>query len=276
MRGATIVGCVLLTGCAALLSIDGDYVVGADASTDAAKPDGAKSDASVGPPGFCDLWKADASEVFCDDFDEATVVGAGWSGTDIPPEASIAFDREAGATGPPSVAMTTQPAGAFVSLTRSVTTPAQERIAVQASIRVDDYAKGSIDETFSILSVTVTSPDAEFTAFLYVGPQGARLSESRTPADGGARTDKDYSLAQFFIANVWTLARIEIDLVAQTVTVRFDGKQVAQRPVSFPWPKGQVARIAVGSEWAATGSDGGYLTVGVRRFHVDDAILEVK
>lgn len=264
------------SGCAVLLAIDGDYAVGntRDASPGDAGGDG-DAGAREGGTGFCATYDSSAAELFCDDFDEGNPLGSGWSYSYAPDGAAMGLDFDAAVSPPASVQIVTQPAGAFVFLGRTSSIPLTERVAVQADIRVDDYADASF-ETFSVLDISATSSSGYQSAYLYVGPQGARVWEAFSKPDGGGYAQTGTGLTEFLIRDVWTRVRLEIDPVAQTLTFFLDGKAVDKHPLAYPWPVGATVDVAAGSHWAALDGDGGFLLVGRRRFHVDNAVMEVK
>ncbi len=278
----------LLAGCTALLGINKDYVdVGRDSGAtdgttmDGTSPtvDGASDDSafdaslgdggSEGGLGFCATLNP--KPTFCDDFDLGNPVGAGWSNVSKCIGCTVAIDNDASVSPPLSILAINTPDGSSADayLRKVVVTTATQFIAVQADLRMD---KAAIDPASAecALELGLSSSAGDWRARLLVYPTKTELEEYEFAQADASNTWDWAGLAQFFSLNLWVRVRIEVDLMALTSTVYFNGAKVLDaHPLRFKWPKGTPSVVAgdVFPRWNYTGN---------WAFRVDNVVLDEK
>jgi hypothetical protein len=281
VRRALALGVIGMVGCAALVGIDQDYTVG---DLDGGLPEG--SDSPLGdspmpsdgnPPPFeagpdgsvlhaCAKYPTDAGLLFCDDFDEGKALGAGWSSQAVTPGATLAIVTDASASSPGSLCATAIDASS-ASLAYQSVVKLSSFVAVEADVRFDQ-SSGPASNAVQPLEVGLqASGSAQWRARLDVYPDHAELEEFQLLADGGFGFDFN-GLAQHPALGQWVHVRIEVNLVAKTLSVYFDGTPVILNHVSkYQWPTGETPMMTVGIVEARWGF------VGPWQFHVDNTAL---
>jgi len=279
VASTTALLCVL-AGCTTLLGIDKDYVevpgdAGAtDGTAESAPPDGAfdappVSDGSVDAgAGFC--AKLSPKPTFCDDFDLGNPIGTGWSNISQCIGCIVAIDNDASVSPPSSVLTANTPDANFTEayLKKVLVTPSTQLIVAQADVRMEK-APPDPGSAECPLELGITTASGEWRARLLAYPAKAELEEFELGADASNTWDWA-GLAQYLTLKTWVRVRIEVDLVALTSTVYFDGNKVlAAHPLRFKWKSGS-AHVAAGAvlyRWTWSGS---------WSFRVDNVILDAK
>jgi hypothetical protein len=137
-------------------------------------------------------------------------------------------------------------------------------LSIEGDVRLDTAPSGM--SVFDLL-IPVTGGTNE--VYFLANANNAHTTEVFQAADG-ATTNQTTTLTQFLILGQWMHLRLDVDLVAQSVSTTLDGTLVDTHKLKFVWPAGTLPTFGIGSFWRSSGF------VGRVSYHVDNVVMVAK